>query len=328
MRTLAMLITLGCILAAGYFYEQSADDKKRADNAEAVRANLERDLENEKEENERLRLDRDRDAKRLAEALARLAAPAPKTAAAPAPFDANLSARSVVIIKGDEKQGSGFVGNTKNGPRLFTNGHVLSGLHSPVAKLENGVEVHMDDLSYADGIDVMQIADKALPPGLDIAENLDGVSVGDQVVVVGNSLGGGVATHIEGVVKGIGPNLVEVDAPFVPGNSGSPVIHVKTGKVIGIATYVTVQKEVLNGVALDFSTGRAPVRLPDRQRSPVDGDLLAAYQKQADVVGPIETKTRASSSSPRTSRTRNSSIPRISTRKTRSTASSMIFPTR
>jgi hypothetical protein len=33
-----------------------------------------------------------------------------------------------------------------------------------------------------------------------------------------------------------------VDAPFQPGNSGSPIIHLKTGKVIGVATYLTIKK--------------------------------------------------------------------------------------
>jgi len=48
---------------------------------------------------------------------------------------------------------------------------------------------------------------------------------------------------IKGAVVGIGPDRVEVSAPFVPGNSGSPIIHVKTGKVIGIATYLTMRNE-------------------------------------------------------------------------------------
>jgi hypothetical protein len=34
---------------------------------------------------------------------------------------------------------------------------------------------------------------------------------------------------------------VEVDAPFVPGKSGSPIIHLKTGKVIGVATYLIIK---------------------------------------------------------------------------------------
>jgi hypothetical protein len=87
---------------------------------------------------------------------------------------------------------------------------------------------------------------------LEISTDLnDSVRIGDAVVVPGNSGGGGVATLIKGVVQGIGPDRIEVSAPFIPGNSGSPIIHVKTGKVIGIATYFTVRNE-------DPTKSRAP----------------------------------------------------------------------
>ena len=47
---------------------------------------------------------------------------------------------------------------------------------------------------------------------------------------------------IIGKIVGIGPDLVEVDAPFVPGNSGSPIVHLKSGKVIGVATYTVTRQ--------------------------------------------------------------------------------------
>ena len=63
--------------------------------------------------------------------------------------------------------------------------------------------------------------------------------IDDAVVVLGNSGGAGVVTKIAGKIVGIGPDRIEVSAEFIPGNSGSPIIHVKTGQVIGIATYLT-----------------------------------------------------------------------------------------
>ena len=33
-----------------------------------------------------------------------------------------------------------------------------------------------------------------------------------------------------------------MDAPFVPGNSGSPIIYLKSGQVIGVATYALIRK--------------------------------------------------------------------------------------
>jgi hypothetical protein len=82
----------------------------------------------------------------------------------------------------------------------------------------------------------------AQPPAhpLELMTDLENnVKIGDEVVVLGNSGGGGVVTRLKGKVVGIGPDRLEVSAEFIPGNSGSPIIHVKSGKVIGIATYLT-----------------------------------------------------------------------------------------
>jgi hypothetical protein len=73
---------------------------------------------------------------------------------------------------------------------------------------------------------------------MEISDNLDSeLTIGDEVIVLGNSLGSGVVTELKGKVTGIGPELIEVDAKFVSGNSGSPIIQVKTKKLIGIATF-------------------------------------------------------------------------------------------
>lgn len=63
-------------------------------------------------------------------------------------------------------------------------------------------------------------------------------AIGDEVGVDGNSQGASVVTELKGKIVGLGPGLVEVDAPLVPGNSGSPILYVKSGKVIGITSYV------------------------------------------------------------------------------------------
>ena len=39
---------------------------------------------------------------------------------------------------------------------------------------------------------------------------------------------------------GIGPDKIEVDAPFVPGNSGGPVVLDEGGEVIGVSTYLRI----------------------------------------------------------------------------------------
>jgi hypothetical protein len=93
----------------------------------------------------------------------------------------------------------------------------------------------------AKGHDIMRIALGAAPPHpLEaITDFNNSVAIGDDVVVLGNSGGGGVVTNLPGKVVGVGPDRIEVSSEFIPGNSGSPVIHQKTGKVIGVATYLT-----------------------------------------------------------------------------------------
>lgn len=63
-------------------------------------------------------------------------------------------------------------------------------------------------------------------------------NIGDTVTVFGNSEGSGVATSLGGKVLGVGPDLIEVDAPFVQGNSGSPIVN-SSGMVMGVASFAT-----------------------------------------------------------------------------------------
>jgi hypothetical protein len=114
------------------------------------------------------------------------------------------------------------------------------------------------------------------------------ISIGDQVVVLGNAEGAGVVNTLYGKVVGIGPNLVEVDAPFVPGNSGSPVIQLKTGKVIGVATYIR-----FGGFGIFFGGPEDVRRFAYRLDSvktwqPVD---LPEFRKQAALIDEMETRT-------------------------------------
>jgi hypothetical protein len=122
---------------------------------------------------------------------------------------------------------------------------VVADLADPTFTRLDGVAVATGPAEVAAGRDIACYEVKNPPENpLEISPDLnDSVRVGDEVVVPGNSGGGGVATIIKGAVVGIGPDRIEVSAPFIPGDSGSPIIHLKTGKVIGIATYLTMRNE-------------------------------------------------------------------------------------
>ena len=173
---------------------------------------------------------------------------APKLAAAKQPSATDLihdHSASQIIVKADEGAASGFIARSGQSTFLFTNIHVLADLVKPTFTRLDGVVAAIGAADLAAGRDIARFELKNSPDNpFEISTDLnDSVRIGDGVVVPGNSGGGGVATIVKGAVLGIGPDRIEVSAPFIPGNSGSPIIHVKSGKVIGIATYLTMRNE-------------------------------------------------------------------------------------
>ncbi|MGF1448313.1 MAG: S1C family serine protease [Opitutales bacterium] len=148
---------------------------------------------------------------------------------------------ALCIIEGNNGVGSGFFCNLRGVPFVVTNIHVLAGNDRFKVLTLDGTEVRPTAIAIARDHDVALIRVEAaqVPGTLELLDNLSQeVSIGDPVLVPGNESGAGVITQTEGKVRGLGPRRVEVDAKFVPGNSGSPVLHLPTGKVIGVATYL------------------------------------------------------------------------------------------
>jgi len=150
---------------------------------------------------------------------------------------------SLVFVTGAAGSGSGFVATIGSANYLVTNVHVAAGIRDAAFKTLDGTVVQGGVPSMAVGEDIFCMA---MPPGGKPFQIMQGVdanaAIGDYVVVLGNAEGAGVVNTLIGKIVGIGPNLVEIDAPFVPGNSGSPIIHLKTGKVIGVATYTVTNQ--------------------------------------------------------------------------------------
>jgi hypothetical protein len=153
-----------------------------------------------------------------------------------------LSADNFVVIEGASGTGSASIINMRGQPVIVTNAHVLSGNSALRFRRLNGSEVRPEKVGVSTQCDLAIATHRELQGGLPMAEDVSkDVAVEDEVVVLGNSQGSGVVTEITGKVVGVGPELVEVDAKFVEGNSGSPIVHVKSGKVIAIATFLTLR---------------------------------------------------------------------------------------
>ena len=167
---------------------------------------------------------------------------------------------ALVVVKDRGGSGSGFIAKAGAQPWLFTNIHVAAGMANPQFTCIDGTQLKPGVAEAAVGHDALRLVLTEPPPdSLEVMTSLDAnAKIGDAVLVLGNSGGGGVVTSLAGEIVGIGPDRIEVSAEFIPGNSGSPIIHVPTGKVIGIATYLTRRYEAF--ASADAKPGATPAK--------------------------------------------------------------------
>ena len=193
---------------------------------------------------------------------------------------------SLIFIEGGGGAGSGFVCQWKDGVFVTTNQHVLAGM--PTVKLTrlDGERVKAGTVQAAVGHDIMRLATGEVANPLLASENVEAdARIGDEVVVLGNSEGARVIQPLTGRLIGIGPDRIEVSAEFVPGNSGSPIIHVKSGKVIGIATYLMQRRFAALADRKETKVRRFGYRLDSvKQWQPVAWTAYQAEKIEADKV--------------------------------------------
>ena len=151
--------------------------------------------------------------------------------------------QSMVIVEGDQGRGSGFILRMPDGVYLITNAHVIQGNQKLSFKTLANQEVRVGTLEIADTVDLVRARVMDELPALPmLAQAEKSLEIGEGVIVAGNAEGEGVVREITGKVMGIGPDRVEVDATFVPGNSGSPILRESSGEVIGVATYLKIPR--------------------------------------------------------------------------------------
>ncbi len=176
--------------------------------------------------------------------MALVSSPATSPSTTTAASDLVKTHRSnLVFVTMQDAAGSGFIASYGKGTYLITNAHVAAGAKGAVFKSLDGTVVQGGAPAVAVGHDIFLMALKAGGTPLEVMTGVDEyAAINDEVVVLGNAEGAGVINTITGRIVGLGPNLVEVNAPFQPGNSGSPIIHLKSGKVIAVATYAIIRK--------------------------------------------------------------------------------------
>jgi S1-C subfamily serine protease len=147
-------------------------------------------------------------------------------------------AAAIVLIRGDNAEGTGFLVRLPSGPVVVTNQHVIA------ANPHLQITTSAGALVKASGLEGAGDRDVALIPiqdnnysYLEMATDVGNtVQVGDAIITPGNSEGGGVMLNTNGTVIALGPQKVEISNPVYHGNSGGPIFHLKSGKVIGVVT--------------------------------------------------------------------------------------------
>lgn len=161
----------------------------------------------------------------------------PSAPAAPAKLTEE-QARAVVLIAGDSAQGTGFLVKTPEGCFVVTNIHVIADNQSFKITTSSGAVVTLTSIKCAADRDLAMLAiQDAGYSYLEMAPDVSQTAApGDEVVTPGNSQGGQVMLNTKGRVLGLGPQRVEIDNPIFHGNSGGPIFHTKSGKVVGVVT--------------------------------------------------------------------------------------------
>lgn len=147
-------------------------------------------------------------------------------------------AKAVVLITGDNVQGTGFMIKTPSGPAILTNIHFIA--NNPNLKVTTNTGAFVTILSEkgASDRDLALLAIKdANYKYLEMANDISRIAQpSDQVITPGNSQGGDVMLNSSGKILGIGPERIEFSNSVNHGNSGGPVLHTASGKVLGVVT--------------------------------------------------------------------------------------------
>lgn len=189
--------------------------------------------------------------------------------AAPAAVDAQALSleqmSGIVLIEGDGGTATGFMTKIRDVDFIVTNLHVLEGNKKLKLKTLRGEEIPMLGVFGAVGSDIAIIRIGSGQGDLKLSADVFANSkIGDKVVVVGNRLGGGVATQTAGSIVGVGPTRVEVNANFEPGNSGSPIVNLGTNEVVGVATYSETRRLDVDDRPVSASSSATPAKVEKR----------------------------------------------------------------
>ena len=149
------------------------------------------------------------------------------------------SVDGICLIEKDEGKGTGFLFSMEGRVYCITNHHVLGNAVNLKISTSDGRSFTPLYSEVAEDRDLARILLKETPPSY---QTVATSKLNESVRILGNSGGVGVVTFAKGKVIGHSPKVIEVDADFIEGNSGSPVLN-DDNEVIGVATFVRAAED-------------------------------------------------------------------------------------
>lgn len=150
---------------------------------------------------------------------------------------------SVVIVSTKQEYGSGFF-ISGNG-YIITNEHVVGASSKVKVSLYNKTELlaHVIKVDKEKDLALLKVSGTNYP--FFKIENTTNVKVGDRVIAIGTPKDL-TWTVTEGIVSAVRGSIIQTDTALNKGNSGGPLINIKTGKVAGVVKGGLENSEGLN----------------------------------------------------------------------------------
>lgn len=221
--------------------------------------------------------------------------PRPTVSTLPKPTALRIE-RAVFLVKHDEGRGTGFLMEDGGLVYFVSNIHVLAGGEN--FSIRN---VYGETVTIPEQVQVAADRDLVRFPvnykrGLLVAQDF---GFDDEICALGNSGGEGVVTRLDGKILALGPDLVEISATIIPGNSGGPVVD-NDRSVVGVSTYVRNADKypdwLIKGSRFEKGVRRMAVRVDnvewvpmawgDFQRETHDADQIEEYA--CEIISIVE----------------------------------------
>lgn len=149
----------------------------------------------------------------------------------------------IAIIEGKQGTGTGFLCAMEGGVYLVTNRHVADQRGKITALFQDGTKITFSGESIMDmavNRDLVRFKIDTPKTVLSLADDVP--DIGENVEFYGNAGGKGVITVTTGKVLAVGQERIEIDSQIQSGNSGSPLIRVSDGKVLGVTSLSTFNR--------------------------------------------------------------------------------------